>query len=384
MESSWSIELLPPEIQSLIMCHIPGISTLHSLLCASSHFYQVFKDRRDYYLTRLAVQHAFMPRDAWDLIRASRISVSLPPSAEDISVFLQSLQKHDSFQVPILPSIISIPIIRLRACIEWSIPDVARECLSNLTRLGELYTIRQDPDALNRPPTYIESQRIARAFYRFETYRYLFPPQDHFSYNGVVEVPQQAYKFLNSYELDEIEEIACIRDYMVRRLWGVFDLIEDEFVQGGSQGQCQTADEASADENWFGQQRKEMQQSYMEKMMSLGLPFLREVFTADSARLADLVISNSVRVSGYLTDCFKKIGREALSEPRAHVNRSEYLRHHKIRFREDLGECSIGWHWSQIWLSFEPGSSTMKGCRDFGYVFWERWRMNALGLLDDS
>lgn len=119
--------------------------------------------------------------------------------------------------------------------------------------------------------------------------------------------------------------------------------------------------------------------------MSLGLPFLHEVFTADRARSTDLVLTNSIAIRGYLTDTVGKAFEKGI-EPSESPNQSAlYLRNYKSLFHEDLTECSIGWHWGQNFRNnIEPGYSRRKGCRDWGYIFWDKSRMNAAGVLDRS
>lgn len=84
---------------------------------------------------------------------------------------------------------------------------------------------------MQRELSSVEKRRIARAFFRFETFRHLVPPQhrnDHSKYN----VPTAGFDFLKSFDLDEVEEIACVRDYLIRKLWHNFDLLENDFAQG--------------------------------------------------------------------------------------------------------------------------------------------------------
>ena len=381
METLAPLELLNPETQTLIMCHISGITTLHSLILASPRFYQVFRSRRDYHLTQLATQHSLSPANGWDAIRASKLPK--PPSCDDIGKFLRTFLDDHGFKAPIISPELSIPMIKLRTCVDWFVKDFACDSLCNLTRLGELLDLKHDGDAVQRKLSAIESQRIARAFCRFETFTYLFRPQQ-YSGSNKYRVPQQAYEFLNMYEPDEMEEIACVRDYIIRRLWRIFDRMEDDFVAGEPLELLQKAAQASDDENWFGESRKEDHMYYMENLMSCGLPFLRELLTADRARSAELVICNSLPLSGYLTDAFVKVVDHGLLEQPERLNRGDYLREYKTLFWEDIAECSIGWHWSQSWLSYEPGYPRLKGCRDWGYIFWERSRMKATGVLNKS
>ena len=135
MEALSSLEMLQPETQSLIMCYIPCVTSLHSLLRASPRFYQVFRSRRGYHLTQLAIQSSWAPADAWDSIRASKLPRLC--STDEVKAFTQIFQDDEGYKAPILPMEISIPMIKLNACVEWFISDFARDSLPNLSCLSK-------------------------------------------------------------------------------------------------------------------------------------------------------------------------------------------------------------------------------------------------------
>jgi len=382
MKSSSRLELLQPETQTLIMCHIPCATTLYSLLRASPRFYQVFISRREYHLTQLAIRNCRAPANAWDAIKASKLP--RPPSREDVEKFVRTFTEDNGYTALVLSLEISVPMIKLGACVEWFVADFAKDALANLVSLGELQSLAQDFDGAHRELSTIESERIARAFFRSETFRQLFPPPCTVDGDRMT-ASQLAVDFLNTYDLDEIEELVSVRDYIIRRLWGIFDRIEDDFVRGEQLQPQSEAAQAFTDKNWFGESGKGQHEYYMENLMSLGLPFLHEVFTADRARSTDLVLTNSIAIRGYLTDTVGKAFEKGI-EPSESPNQSAlYLRNYKSLFHEDLTECSIGWHWGQNFRNnIEPGYSRRKGCRDWGYIFWDKSRMNAAGVLDRS
>ena len=344
MESKLRFEQLQPETQTVIMCHISSPSTLYSLLRASPRFYQVFISRREFHLTQLAISHSHAPANAWDTFKASMIPK--PPSREAVETFVRTFTEDDGYMAPVLSLEISVPMIKLGASVEWFIADFTRETLANLVALGKLKSLKQDLDRMHRKISMIETERIARAFFRLETFRHLFPPRS--TTDGTrMTASQLAVDFLNTYELDEIEEIVCVRDYLIRKLWVIFDRIEDDFVGGDPPLPRSEAAQASSDDGWFGEKGKTQHQYYMENMISLGLPFLQEVLTADRARSTELVLSNSVAITGYFTDTVEKAFENGIEPSEPSNQSSQYLRDYKSLFHEDPTECSIGWHWGQ-------------------------------------
>lgn len=374
------LEQLQPETQSLIMCHIPCATTLHSLLRASPRFYQVFLSRRGYHLTQLAVRHSLSPANAWDAIQASEVSKSSTYSV--IEKFLSTFMDDEGYEASILPLEKSLPMIKLGAQVAWFVTDLARDCLANLITLGELLGLEQNSNGVQRDLSEIEKQRIARAFFRFETYRQLFPPESMFV---DVRISDLTAEFLSQFDMDEIEEIMCVGDYIIRRLWGIFDRMEDDFVRGEPLEPLQKAAKIPDKHSWFGSMRKAHHKLYLQNLMSLGLPILREIITADPARSADLVLSNDLMLRGYLTAACSKVVENGIEPSGPPGKNVPYLRTHKSPFREDLSEYSYGWRWGQnLHNNAEPGNEYKKGCRDWGYVFWDRTRMIASGVRNQE
>lgn len=375
------LELLEPEVQSLIMCHISCVTTLHSLIRASPRYYQVFRSQREYHLTILAMRHSEAPVNLWDTIKAS--NVLKPPSQHDIETFTNSFMNDDGWKAPILSPEISIPMIKLNSTVDWFIHDYARDSLSNLTRLGELMDLHQDRELVHSDLSHTEKARITRAFCRFETFRHLFSSflEEREWY---LEELRPCADFLDKYNPDEIEEIACVRDYLSRRLWFAFDQVEDNLVHGELSSALQKAAQAPEDDenhpNWFGQRGKHSHESYMEFMMCLGLTFLRDVFTADAERRAELVLGNSKEAIGVLDNTFNLVGSDGPLDPRPPDPERLLPSYH-----DALDEESIGWHWVLHHRGYStPGSRLTKGLRDWGFVFWGKERMVASQIFENS
>ena len=366
LHSTSPLELLEPETQILILCHISTAETLHSLIKASPRFYQVFKSRREYHLTQLAMHQCGHSSSAWNAITASNLSK--PISISDANDFIERFCDDDGWKATIIPLDVSIPMIRLGRCVEWFIPDFARSSLLNLTHLNTLMALEKDDLVLQSRLSEVETSRIRRAFFRFELSRQIC--QQNLDYLDYRERPAQNRRFLLKYGLDGVEEITCVRDYIVRRLWAIFDQIEDYLVRGELAGQTLQAMRLLPDsKNWFGVHGKGDHDYFMEQMMFYGLSFLRDVFTADMERRAELVLSASSKSGlGYfnlLTTILYDIPKREDKQNRPMFPHSLYRVGSK--FHDSIDEHSLGWRW--IHTLWGPGYTSEKGPRDWSYIF---------------
>lgn len=379
-----SLELLEPETQALILCHISTAKALHSLISASPRFYQVFKSRREYHLTQLAKQQCGYSPSAWTAITASKLPRPLSVSAAD--KFIDTFLDDDGWEVTIMPLDVSIPMIRLGRSLEWFIPDFARDSLRNLTHLKSLMGLQQDGLVLHSELSKVETSRIRRAFSRFELSTHICKlKSDDISR---LEFEDQNKRFLLQLEPDEIEEIASVRDYMIRRLWAIFDQIEDDLVQGAQAGQVPKVFQAMQllpdSENWFGVHAKEKHMDIMEHMLFRGLSFLQDVFTADKERCVELVFLASAETAESsdesLTETLKWLDAK---DPDEAYKFRDCMVHDESMFRDRVEDPSLGWLWIKMeGTMYYPGSYVRKGPSDWGYIFWSRDRLRASGIFD--
>ena len=381
-QSNSPLELLQPEMQSLILCHVSTAKTLYSLISASPRFYQVFKSRKEYHLTQLAMQQCGYSASAWDAITASKLSKPLSFSAAE--KFIDNFYDDHGWKANIMPLDVSIPMIRLGSCVEWFIPDFACNSLHNLTHLKRLTGLKQDDLILQSRLSEVETSRIRRAFFRFELLRHICSPES--SDMKIWETSDQNGRFLLKYGLDGIEEIACVRDYIIRRLWALFDQMEDDLVQGAQAERVPKALQAMQllpdSENWFGVHEKPKHIYYMEHMMYCGLSFLKDVFTADKERCTELILSASAETAEtydkFLTESLQDAPKREDEQNRPMFRASMYRDGSK--FRDYIDEPSLGWRW--VHTQWSVGYTDGKGPRDWGYIFWSLERLQASGIFD--
>ncbi|KAL8659434.1 MAG: hypothetical protein Q9202_007139, partial [Teloschistes flavicans] len=378
-----SLEGLSPELQIQIMRQCDSFSDLHSLLRASPHLYQVFRHQKELILSHQVYKpfHPDIIDDAWILAKAAQIPQ--PPQKHRAWEFLNTPRHENALVKNQMPARMILPLSKLAATIQWFIQDYKTHSISYLAHFVTPLDLQQDEELLYSDLSEVEFGRIQRAFCRFETFRFLF--MDSKNEEKRVACSAYAYQYLEVYCPDEVEEIACIRDYMIRRLWGVFDSLEIDAFNEPLDGPIRQIGHAfDGHYDWFTSPMKPLHLSFIEYMLSLGLPFLREVLQSDGLKRAELVISNSISRKHYIT--------EALSNRQFDDDRHGVL----LDFDGGLYDEKEGEFWGDsldvvsqglLWANRnrfpkDRARPQLKGLRDWGYIFWDKWRLEASGVLD--
>ncbi|KAL8957370.1 MAG: hypothetical protein Q9193_005336 [Seirophora villosa] len=371
-----TLESLQPELQIQIMEHLKSGQALYSLLRASPRFYQVFLTRKEYLLAELArKQFPATFGTAWDVVKVSQFQ--RPISAETAKDFVASFIDDDSHQQPIFPLSTSIALCNLGATVRWFVDDFWADCLDNIKRLGRLAGLRQVSAVLDSPLSAIEVGRIQRALCRFATLACLLNALDD---SDRLSCWRFGHSFLTAFDEDEVEEIGCIRDYLMRRLWRVFETIEGDGMQSDKSSPLWRMARAVPG-CWFSASLKRSHPLHMDHMTNLGLPFLREVLESRGLKRADLVMANSNlrarRVTNILHSSDRSYGRDA-----APIDDGEYFG--TADFEGDsLVDISSGWLYAKRGqLAGEHNRKSRKGFRDWAYVMLDRERFAATGVLE--
>ncbi|KAL8683417.1 MAG: hypothetical protein Q9224_006686, partial [Gallowayella concinna] len=287
--ASASFETISPEVQAQIMRNLDSIPALFSLLRASPRYYQVFRSRKEYLLTQLAFNH-FHPQITEDVMELATVfRFPRPADRQTVQDYLNERDHHQLTQEqPSMALSTSIPLCKIGRTITWFLEDYRQNSLELLSKLGTDMELEQDPQVLNSDLSIIERGRLQRAFCRFETFCRLFVAQKGEDTSPTWDTyDNQARWFLEDGFLpDEIEEIACIRDFLVRRLWKTFDAIEEDAMESEISDQVRKLGEACTPKDWFSNQAKAHHVQYMEYLMAQGLEFLQQIFTSDGLKRA--------------------------------------------------------------------------------------------------
>lgn len=275
----------------------------------------------------------------------------------------------------------AILLCKIGPTIKWFVQDYHKYSLRFLANSVSQLGLQQNSDILHSELSSIETGRIQRAFCRFETFRYLFAAEKNADVD--YQYSKQARHFLGYYAPDDVEEIACIRDYLIMRLWNAFESIEEDALEEkGPDGPIRSLGSSCKPSDWFSYPAKVKHPLYMEYLMSLGLPVLRKVLQSVGLKRADLVIPNSYLRRKYIS--------EALSGP-SYVPSALLQDYDDGRYEDeecdfdddDLDLISRGLLWAnRNRVPTDYGRRPLQGLRQWGYVFWDSWRLQASGVLE--
>lgn len=148
---------------------------------------------------------------------------------------------------------------------------------------------QQDLEVLGLPPSPVEVGRLQRAFCRFETLRrFLGTSSNESNYNQCHRL-NEGRQLLTFLELGGEEEVACVRHFLVRRLWGC--LKQSRTMLCNRKHRAQSGERRERLTAIIGFHHVPSCAIWIA-WMTLGFPFL--VFESRGLERADLIISNSV------------------------------------------------------------------------------------------
>ncbi|KAL8726885.1 MAG: hypothetical protein Q9166_006437 [cf. Caloplaca sp. 2 TL-2023] len=384
-----SLETLSPELQAQIMRNLGSVPVLFSLLHASPRLYQVFRSRREYLITQLTFNH-FHPQLSDDVMElVSALQLARPADRQSVQEYLSKRDRDELDQEqPTMALSTTIPLCKIARTIAWFIQDYQRSSLDLLNKLGKDMELEQDTPVLQSDLSSTEQGRLQRAFCRFETFCCLcVAPKD----KDTEDRPYHTYqmhsrRFLDGFTPDEVEEVASIRDYLIRRLWKTFEAIEEDAMEGEICDQVRKIGEACKPQDWFSYPVKACYHMlYMEYLMSQGLDFLHKVFTSDGLRRAELVIVNSTERRHFLTDALEPLfgSMASLGFGEEDYDAGKYGSEDEEFEVDDVDRFTQGLLWAnKNKVPKDYARWPLKGLRDWGYVFWDSWRMKASGVLD--
>ncbi|KAL8810973.1 MAG: hypothetical protein Q9200_002163 [Gallowayella weberi] len=252
------------------------------------------------------------------------------------------------------------PLCKLGTTTSWFVEDYRRCSMELLVDLGNLMDLPQDSQTLGSTPV-DEDNQSGR-------------DRDYF---------RQARRYLRANLLpDDVEELACIRDYLVRRLWGVLQAIEEHAVRTTSEDPIRKLGHERKPHDWFSNLAKLNQEEYIEYLISLGLGFLRDVLESEDLRRAELVISNSVARYNYISHAVDDDSEKTCDYISYEYDDGSFDGEGEYGV-EALDYFSSGLLWANYnKIPSDYGRGPLKGLRDWGYVFWGKARLQASGVLD--
>ena len=401
------LEILAPELQLQILFKADTPKDLHALIHTSPRLYQVYIHNKDTILSTVA-RRQFHPAVIHDALFFAKISQLEQPLSRDTVLELCKTYSAEVCEGKNLPVSMSVALCELASNVKFFIEDYARNTLPILEGLGRSLDLEVLPEYL--PENLISHSRISdseigrlqRAFCRFEIYRYLFArcssTIDHelrrCAHEPSLDPADQAELFLERFPDFQVTEINCIRDYLYRRLRGVFSRVEDmaadtlpadTFIWGP--GVDWEGDSWASGVWLFTNSGKHYQDQHIEHLMSLGLSYIRRIFSSTGEEQKTLFMRhNRANVlnhaeSDFITTALGCLGPNPARGDTPLLAKTDppfkYERNSDVEL--DIPDA---WQWAHprappLMLS----DFCEKGLRDWGYVFWDFDRLQESGIL---
>lgn len=415
MSHDCALEHLEPEIQRDIMLKATTPNEIFNLIKASPRFYHVFLLNKQFILSTVA-RRQFHPAVLSEALTFAKIpQFGQQCARETRMMFCKSDPSElNDWQTTVTPISESVVLCKLASNLKFFIEDYTRNTLPIMTRLGSSPTQFHEPHLEpeywpGKPVLYSELSntevgRLQRAFCRFEIYRKLFArcstELDHDVGECLSEPAmspaEQASLYLEKLPDYQIAEINCIRDYLVRRLRGICTQLEDEAVETLSPELLTFDEHGDAEtDQWrsglflFTEDGKTEQRCHFEHLISLGLPYIRQIFESTGDKRRALFIRDTgscliqhLRDDDFLTQALECLGRNPIWVDFRCSAKTEWPCSLEATEETELG-IPPSWAWANtrgppMMLS----DGRYKGLRDWGFVFWDYDRLRTSSILE--
>ncbi|KUJ18950.1 uncharacterized protein LY89DRAFT_582443 [Mollisia scopiformis] len=322
---------------------------------ACSFFYHIFKDAEDF-----ITQHVLV----------SEIDLGVLPEA--IAV-LGSSHLGSSTREAILKLISTNLEPRRLPQRAWKLSDALRlsKIHTHVRSFTETYAIEIPRCCLDEggdyPATSSEVARIQRAFYRFELYCNLFRDYE----NPPLSLAEQKEFFFNKFAPWENEQLTCIHNYLFELVSEVYNEMVEHDVTFGYY-RIPRADISEPGE--------------IETILARGLASLHSIILAKTYNEKVQVLYPDLIES---TDKFLHQALTAANDTNDNIWLEDYTEGDKIQkirspfFQDpDTGPSDV-WFWAnqEETRAHFINCEMRKSLREWGYVLWDRARLDALNVL---
>jgi hypothetical protein len=205
-----ALDKLPTELKILILRFVPDISTLHALVHSSPQFYGAYRGQRRLILS--TVLSNLPPSIATEFLavrQMSRLLLTGGRRPNKMRKFMEKYkdqyeQQQQDIQAPTLTNLNLTEALAI-ASFQLLIEGMTRDFCDSIRAANPL-TCEAELAYESLSP--VETARIQRAFYRFELLSLVFPQ------NITIGIEYMSRIFLRIYHPWEVEEIACVADYL--------------------------------------------------------------------------------------------------------------------------------------------------------------------------
>ncbi|KAK2757994.1 hypothetical protein FQN54_004400 [Arachnomyces sp. PD_36] len=384
-----SFDFLPTEIQCQILEQLSGLKSLLALIYASPRYFQVYRAFKAPILSGI-IRNTVPPDllgiavDAHEQREKYRGDKRRDPAAILAYVndyFLE--QKLPPLATSgTLPLETSIRLLRFHEIVEYFISEFAidRFALINAKLISSKKSDADMPVVLSS----VEHFRLARAFYHIELFGQLFFTASETSENNAA-VSNQAEPFLQHLRDFELEELLCVRSYLIDKLIVYLRQMEDEFVHEYMEQELYRVEPRYAYSRWENDDRffsidgRRDLQNWMEDCLTIGLGALKAIFTANTMDERFYNLRHTFSPQGIWPAALNRLPR--IVRP---LIRSQ---NQKVFVQDGFDRGNSGW-FRLLSNGHHPRESSnyadaVQGPRRCGYAIWDYDRMISLGLLTE-
>lgn len=429
---------LPVELVCGILNFLNSPKDLFSVLRASPYTHGAFTTSREYVLLQLA-RSGFgrtVLSAAITAVRFPRAEYSEPMTSRDRDHAVHRNEKRFSFLIQLLeraktgrqrgPTLDeTVAVCSLLSSFEAFIENFCRQLLATaeweLARKSNSRVPRDSrPDLLQAAFSIHPKElgRLQRAFIRYTSFQSLIRTMPHDTGSDDTSSSRLVASLFGFFHLWEVEEIACIHQYIVRWLRRILDELEDDFVESivtaeeplrmrfyhknavgledaesddpfmyneddGVTGQL--SDVAVSSTVMFSDSQKPLQDDLINNLATLPPKWFRTLVKSSNRQRRDMIMDN-----------FKTrpdtIG-EAIAMTRSPLHRQHIQTEHRgrnsgqpVEFKRDsLRTRNFAWLWAHQknpYARYQDTDDT--ALRAWGYVFWNKDRLDQMGLLEGT
>ncbi|KAF6231404.1 hypothetical protein HO173_010364 [Letharia columbiana] len=353
------------ELKQIIFSALPDTRSLISLILTCSSFYHTFLDAES-----LIIKSILRSQVGLDLIFDATIvfkSTTLKAYSNDAAIeLLKSYTKQDFACLSQIWKLRdALAVGGLHDNIEFFSRDFASLALSidPVTGLDE---------ASPSPLSLLESTRIKRTFYRYELFCNIFRKREDIQLGKAASESPQSI-FFSICAPWENEQLACVRDYLFKRLSLPFNEVAEHDVEWGQ-----------LEMNYLDDQ-DELYDYWKEHYLSLGLTYLRQLVTTpafdDRCRLLKehkrgpaCSLFDALEAQGYGNGLSML---ENYTEEDEHVHITAQLAIDGDKGPEEAWRWAYAGNTNAAWYNISEQGSLRKR----GYVMWDSARLAQWGLL---
>lgn len=393
---STQIELLPVELQCRILTGMPNLKTLRALLSASPRFFQVYKTCREVVLSNVG----------WN-----QISPTIVPIAMDALEQREDREPTSSLISTLIKEPREIPLETWESLLRFH--QIVDSLISNFasSRLVALEKTMMDPhhnthtQTLNSPCeaaaggenvnlSKLEYCRLARAFYHLELYSHI----KGYSKMGMLS---DCWTFVQNLQDWEVEELLCVRSYLIERLIDSLNKFEDEFMKVYLKDRptiiwpardCRELSESRSNKYWRSRlfvddHHHHDQADWIESCLARGLKYLSAVLSAntlpDKFKALDRVEPYYHWISYALSNAETHYDEQKVIA--ANIERLSSSEEKKNGFHNNnIEQPNEAWFWASESRTYDGNFCTGSDTNDlqrWGYVIWDHARLERLGIL---